>query len=103
MAPPILVVSRRAMRYHLFVIGGPYTDAWWARNLSMGVITAGFDNEIGDRGSIYLRDMDAGASRMRQDRGLSGPARWAARTPTESCGSGTFRRILSQGTGSFAL
>ncbi len=48
------------MRYHLFVIGEPYTDAWWARNLSMGVITAGFDNEDGDRGSIYLRDMDAG-------------------------------------------
>jgi HNH endonuclease len=48
------------MRYHLFVIGGPYTDAWWARNLSMRVITAGFDNEEGDRGSIYLRDMDRG-------------------------------------------
>jgi hypothetical protein len=48
------------MRYHLFVIGEPYTDAWWGRNLSMGVITAGFDNEDGDRGSIFLRDMDAG-------------------------------------------
>ncbi len=46
------------MRYHFFIIGEPYTDEWWARQISMGVITAGFDNKIGDRGHIFLNDMD---------------------------------------------
>jgi hypothetical protein len=48
------------MRYHLFIIGYPYNNKWWARHISMGVITAGFDNEKGDRGYRYLNDMDPG-------------------------------------------
>lgn len=48
------------MRYHLFIIGGPYTDEWWMRHLSMAVITAGFDNSIGDQGHSFLHDMDKG-------------------------------------------
>jgi hypothetical protein len=52
--------AEEKMRYHLFVIGEPYTDAWWTRNLAMGVNTAGFENAIGDRGHIYLHDMDTG-------------------------------------------
>ena len=46
------------MRYHLFIIGKPYTDEWWARHISMGVITAGFDNAVGDPGYNFLHNMD---------------------------------------------
>jgi hypothetical protein len=45
-------------RYHLFVIGKPFTDEWWAGNLSKGVITAGYRNAIGDQGYRFLHDMD---------------------------------------------
>ncbi|MBY4870078.1 HNH endonuclease [Burkholderia anthina] len=48
------------MQYHIFNIGRPYTNAWWQRNREMGVITAGFDGEKGDRGDIILHDMAEG-------------------------------------------
>lgn len=48
------------MRYHIFNIGHPYTNEWWQRNREMGVITAGFDGEIGDRGDVILHDMTEG-------------------------------------------
>lgn len=48
------------MRYHIFNIGKPYTDRWWARNRNMGVITAGFDGLPNDRGDIILNDMAQG-------------------------------------------
>lgn len=48
------------MRYYLFNIGGPYTDEWWARHVSMGIISAGFDNAVGDRGDTILHDLQAG-------------------------------------------
>lgn len=47
-------------RYHTFNIGKPYANTWWQRNLEMGVITAGFDGEEGDRGDVILHDMAEG-------------------------------------------
>lgn len=52
--------TRSATTYHAFNIGKPYTDAWWARNVSMGVITAGIDNTRGDRGDAILHDISTG-------------------------------------------
>lgn len=46
------------MRYHLFNIGKPYTDAWWTRHLSMEMISTGFDNAPDDRGERILLDVD---------------------------------------------
>lgn len=48
------------MRYHVFNIGKPYTNQWWARNRSMGVITAGYEGIPNDRGDVILHDMDQG-------------------------------------------
>lgn len=48
------------MRYLLFNIGKPYTDAWWARHISMGVISTGFDNAVDDRGDRILHDLQEG-------------------------------------------
>lgn len=49
-----------SVTYHAFNIGKPNTEAWWARNVAMGVITAGFDNTPGDRGDSILHAMGAG-------------------------------------------
>lgn len=51
---------RSSVTYHAFNIGKPHTDAWWARNVAMGVVTAGFDNAPGDRGDAILRDISVG-------------------------------------------
>ena len=48
------------MRYHIFNIGRPYTNEWWQRNREMGVITAGYDGEEGDRGDVILHDIAEG-------------------------------------------
>ncbi len=49
------------MRYYLFNIGtDANTDEWWARLLGMGVITAGYDNMVGDKGDRALNSLDAG-------------------------------------------
>lgn len=48
------------MRYHTFNIGEPHVDAWWLRNLQMGIITAGFSGEAGDRGDVLLHQLDEG-------------------------------------------
>jgi len=45
------------MHYHAFNIGKPNTDAWWARNKSMNVITVGWARDSGHR---ELHDMDEG-------------------------------------------
>jgi 5-methylcytosine-specific restriction endonuclease McrA len=47
------------MRYHAFNIGG-ITNEWWNRIRTMGLITAGFRGERGDRGDIILHDIDLG-------------------------------------------
>jgi hypothetical protein len=48
------------MRFHTFNIGKPHIDAWWARNWQLGVITAGFSGEPGDRGDVLLHQMEEG-------------------------------------------
>ena len=37
-----------------------HTDAWWSRNVVLGVITASFDNAPGDRGDAILNDIGTG-------------------------------------------
>jgi hypothetical protein len=48
------------MRYYLFNIGWPYTDKWWARHVSMGIISTGFENTPGDRGERILQSLETG-------------------------------------------
>jgi 5-methylcytosine-specific restriction endonuclease McrA len=48
------------MRFHAFNIGKPHIDAWWARNRQLGIITAGFSGQPGDRGDVLLHQMDEG-------------------------------------------
>ena len=48
------------MRFHTFNIGKPHIDSWWERNRKLGVITAGFSGESGDRGDVVLHQMDEG-------------------------------------------
>lgn len=48
------------MNYYIFNIGLPATSEWWAQNLARGVITAGFEGDVGDRGEVILKDMSAG-------------------------------------------
>jgi hypothetical protein len=48
------------MRYHLFNIGAPNNDAWWNRQVSLGTISAGFENSEGDRGDKILHDLQEG-------------------------------------------
>lgn len=48
------------MHFHAFNIGQPHIDAWWIRNLQLGIISAGFDGEPGDRGDVLLHQMDEG-------------------------------------------
>lgn len=43
------------MDYYSFNIGKPYNNAWWHRNLQLGIITTGFDGQPGDRGEVLLR------------------------------------------------
>ena len=45
------------MRYHAFNTGKPYSDAWWSRIRSLGIITTGFSGQPGDRGEALLRKM----------------------------------------------
>lgn len=47
------------MRYHLFNIGSPRTDAWWHRHIDESFISAGFDNKP-ERGEKTLKSMAAG-------------------------------------------
>jgi hypothetical protein len=46
------------MAYHIFNIGQPANTAWWQQNLYRGVITAGYEGEPSDRGSVILQDMN---------------------------------------------
>ena len=48
------------MNFHTFNIGKPHIDAWWTRNRQLGIITAGFSGESGDRGDVLLHQMDEG-------------------------------------------
>ncbi|HEY2412056.1 MAG TPA: hypothetical protein VGI40_07425 [Pirellulaceae bacterium] len=48
------------MHYYLFNIGKPYSEEWWARHISMGVITTGFDGAVGDQGDRILHDIQEG-------------------------------------------
>jgi len=40
--------------------GSKTIAAWWLQNMRWGVITAGFDNEAGDKGERYLTEPKAG-------------------------------------------
>ena len=92
------------MRYHLFIIGKPYTDEWWARHISMGVITAGFDNAVGDPGYNFLHDMDEDDWVIAYAPGYGAVARvpWAAKKPTGGWGRENFLRTLSHHIDNFA-
>jgi hypothetical protein len=46
------------MSYYAFNIGKPYNDEWWARNLRLNIITAGYDGEPGDRGDVILHQLE---------------------------------------------
>lgn len=48
------------MSYHLFNIGGKGTDPQWRWMLEEGVITAGFKNQLGDKGEKLLRGLPEG-------------------------------------------
>lgn len=48
------------MDYHLFNIGGKGTDPQWRWMREEGVITAGFENELGDKGETILRGLPEG-------------------------------------------
>lgn len=48
------------MATHVFNIGEPYNNTWWAQNVKMGVITAGWDGEPGDRGTEVMQALAEG-------------------------------------------
>lgn len=48
------------MPYYTFNIGQPHIDPWWLRNRKLGIITAGFSGEAGDRGDVILHQMNEG-------------------------------------------
>jgi hypothetical protein len=48
------------MTTHVFNIGQPYNDEWWAQNVAMGVITAGWEGEPGDKGTDVMATLNEG-------------------------------------------
>jgi hypothetical protein len=48
------------MKYYVFNIGAPVSVEWWMENLRRGVITAGYNGSVGDRGDVILHQIQAG-------------------------------------------
>lgn len=48
------------MSYFSFNIGKPNIDAWWTQNIELGVVTAGFSGQPGDRGDTLLHQLEEG-------------------------------------------
>lgn len=48
------------MTYFAFNIGKPHIDAWWTQNVELGVVTAGFSGQPGDRGDVLLHQLEEG-------------------------------------------